>query len=348
MTSSSTTTFWQNAYKIHAPKLLGLCQRCVADKNKAQDLLHDAFVTAIGKQTTFMNKGSFEGWLRRITINTVLMHLRKEKHFFQNIDDLEIGASTEDDERNMEDTKSLILNSNLEKEDLLFAIEQLPVHHKTVFNLYVFDDFSHKEIAETLQISAGTSKSHLARARKKIQEILLKKALEMKEKDKKAAILAFFTQDNFYIDDLFRRKIEVNSPVPRPSADLEKLLQNTHNGPKMISYTKVFSIFTIIVAVLGIGFYKMTSTEKTLVNSNQSNALPIVVPTEKDTFSLVNTQKESIDTSKKGIVKVDETSKSAKKRIFISENKNFDVEENTEKQTFVVKKQVVKKDTLFK
>ena len=93
MTSSSTTTFWQDAYKTYAPKLLGLCQRYVVDKNKAQDLLHDAFVTAIGKQTTFMNKGSFEGWLRRITINTVLMHLRKEKHFFQNIDDLEIGQA---------------------------------------------------------------------------------------------------------------------------------------------------------------------------------------------------------------------------------------------------------------
>ena len=177
MTAASTTTFWQTTYTTQAPKLLGLCQRYVADKSKAQDLLHDAFVTAIGKQNTFMNKGSFEGWLRRITINTVLMHLRKEKHFFQNIDDLEIRQVSEDNELNMEDTKSLILNSNLEKEDLLFAIEQLPVHHKTVFNLYVFDDFSHKEIAETLQISAGTSKSHLARARKKIQEILLKKAL---------------------------------------------------------------------------------------------------------------------------------------------------------------------------
>ena len=348
MTSSSTTTFWQNAYKMHAPKLLSLCQRYVFDKNKAQDLLHDAFVTAIGKQNTFMNKGSFEGWLRRIAINSVLMHLRKEKHFFQNIDDLEIGQATEDDERNMEDTKSLILNSNLEKEDLLSAIEQLPVHHKTVFNLYVFDDFSHKEIAETLQISAGTSKSHLARARKKIQKILLKKALEMKEKDKKAAILAFFTQDNFYIDDLFRKKIEVNSSVPKPSADLEKLLQNTHTAPKMISYTKVFSVFAATVVVLGIGFYKISSTGKTLVNSNQNNTLPIVVSAEKDTFSVLSLQKESIDTSKKAIVKTDKTRKSAKKMIFKSENKAMYVEGNTEKQTFVVKKQVVKKDTLFK
>ena len=80
MTAASTTTFWQTTYTTQAPKLLGLCQRYVADKSKAQDLLHDAFVTAIGKQNTFMNKGSFEGWLRRITINTVLMHLRKEKH----------------------------------------------------------------------------------------------------------------------------------------------------------------------------------------------------------------------------------------------------------------------------
>ncbi len=203
---------WDTLYAQQSPKLLAVCRRYVGNIALAEDLMHDAFMTAIQKQTQFSGKGSVEAWLRRITVNTALMHLRKNK-----------GLNTllqEDIERlpdalpepTGENPKGIILSNNFEVADLLEVIDQLPEHHKVVFNLYVFEELTHKEIAQELNISAGTSKSHLARARKKIQKLLLEKVDDMNKKKKRAILylLPFLQGDepDVYIDDMFEEELE--------------------------------------------------------------------------------------------------------------------------------------------
>ena len=124
--------------------------------------MQDSFITIFEKIEQYKNKGSFEGWLKRITINTTLQKYR-EKAPLQIVD--EISSEVEVEELDLEST---VFNVDV----LLGFIQQLPDRYRLIFNLYVLDNYSHKEIAEMLVISVGTSKSNLSRARKILKEKL--------------------------------------------------------------------------------------------------------------------------------------------------------------------------------
>lgn len=124
--------------------------------------MQDSFITIFEKIEQYKNKGSFEGWLKRITINTALQKYR-EKAPLQIVD--EISSEVEVEELDLEST---VFNVDV----LLGFIQQLPDRYRLIFNLYVLDNYSHKEIAEMLVISVGTSKSNLSRARKILKEKL--------------------------------------------------------------------------------------------------------------------------------------------------------------------------------
>jgi RNA polymerase sigma factor (sigma-70 family) len=356
MTSTNASTFWQNAYQNHAPKLLGLCHRYVADRSIAEDLMHDAFMTAIKKQDTYTNKGSFEGWLSRITVNTVLMYLRKQKKWTESIDSVDISDDNAVEIDEYESPKFLILNSDFQQEDLLLAIDLLPIHHKTVFNLYVFENFSHQQIAENLNISAGTSKSHLARARKKIQEILLKKAIEMKKKERKMAIVPFFNKENHFIDELYKQQLDKLSITPSHTPmDFQQLLQQPHSPtpPTPASWLGSYKMLLLASGVIIIGGIALSlyafqpKKEQNLTIQNTENQH---FNTKNDFLienkKLTEQQISNVDTSSKTkeITKVKNVEKPKQNKEKIAKQ---DIE-NIEKQTFIVKKQVVKKDTLFK
>jgi RNA polymerase sigma factor (sigma-70 family) len=202
--------FWDKLYKTTSPKMLGICRRYVLNRTIAEDLMHEAFIVAINKQSSYTGKGSFEGWLRKIVINTALMYLRNENAKKINSDLLQYNEVVQEvDELTYNDIRKTIENANFSSEDLLSVIESLPEHHRLVFNLYVIDNYSHKQISKELNISIGTSKSHLARARKKIQQILYSKAkdLDAKEKKKRKQImfLFLFVKGN-YIDKLYKNE----------------------------------------------------------------------------------------------------------------------------------------------
>ena len=150
-------------YKIFAPKLYGVCLKYCSNKSIADDLFQDAFITIFNKINQFKHKGSFEGWAKRITINTVLQHFKKQK-FHQEINDNLI--TDENEEFDIED-------ENLNLNYLLELIKELPNQYRLVFNLYVLDGYSHSEISEALNISIGASKSNLSRAKQ-----LLRKRIE--------------------------------------------------------------------------------------------------------------------------------------------------------------------------
>jgi len=141
-------------YKQFASKLFSLCLKYSKNYAEAEDNLHDAFITVFGKIDQYNNKGSFEGWLKRIAINTSLQRYREN-----------VGVYDIINEGNIEDVSIDINDESLNIDFLLKIIQELPDRYRLVFNLYVLDGYSHVEISELINISTGTSKSNLARAR---------------------------------------------------------------------------------------------------------------------------------------------------------------------------------------
>ena len=144
--------------------LFGISLKYSRNYQDAEDTLQDSFLIIFDKIKQYNNKGSFEGWLKRIVINTALQKYRKKNHL-QLIK--EVSDTEEVVEVDFEDT-------HLDIGFLLKLVQELPDKYRLVFNLYVLDSYSHKEISKMLNISEGTSKSNLSRARKKLKEKLEK------------------------------------------------------------------------------------------------------------------------------------------------------------------------------
>ncbi|MEY8862582.1 RNA polymerase sigma factor [Tenacibaculum singaporense] len=151
-------------YQLFSGKLFALCLKYSRNYQDAEDILQDSFLTIFKKMPQYQHKGSFEGWMKRITINTALQKYR-EKSPLQLV-------SEAPDEEIVEEVELETENVNIDV--LLEFIQSLPDRYRLVFNLYVLDNYSHKEIAELLNISVGTSKSNLSRARQ-----ILKKEMEL-------------------------------------------------------------------------------------------------------------------------------------------------------------------------
>ncbi|WNH13932.1 RNA polymerase sigma factor [Thalassobellus suaedae] len=147
-------------YKLFSSKLFSVCLKYSKNYAEAEDNLQDAFLTIFNKIGQYKNKGSFEGWLKRITINTVLQRYRTEKVF-----DII-------NENSIEDVVLEIDEDEISIDYLLQIIQELPDRYRMVFNLYVLDGYSHKEIADMLNINVGTSKSNLARARQTLKQTI--------------------------------------------------------------------------------------------------------------------------------------------------------------------------------
>ncbi len=144
----------EQLYKLYANKLFAVSLKYSRNYEEAEDNLQDAFLTILKKIAQYKNKGSFEGWMKRIVINTALQRYRKQD-VFQIID-----------EESIKEPEVEVNEEELSLPFLLQIIQELPDRYRMVFNLYALDGFSHKEIAEMMNISTGTSKSNLARARK--------------------------------------------------------------------------------------------------------------------------------------------------------------------------------------
>lgn len=152
-----------------APKMLAVCMRYAKSKAQAEDILQDGFIKVFQKLNQFKDKGSLEGWIRRIMVNTALDQIRKEVKFKNDLPMDSVDYRLEGE--------SFILET-LIAEDLLKMINEMPDGYKTVFNLFAIEGFSHKEIAEKLQISPNTSKSQYSRARAFLKEKLVQLKIE--------------------------------------------------------------------------------------------------------------------------------------------------------------------------
>lgn len=143
-------------YQLFAGKMFAVCMRYASDYDTASDILQDGFVKVFNALTKFGFDGSVEGWIRRIMVNTAIDYFRKASklHVMTDIDEVEVA-----------DTGSDHFLSKMASEEIIAVIQKLPQGYRTVLNMYVLEDYSHKEISEMLGISEGTSKSQLARAK---------------------------------------------------------------------------------------------------------------------------------------------------------------------------------------
>lgn len=151
----------QKMYNSLAPKMFVMCIRYMGSRDEAEDVLQDGFVTLFSKLGTYTGEGSFEGWARKIFVNTALMALRK-KDTLRGSEQLETAYGL--------DNPSADQVRNLGYKELLGLVAGLPAGYRTIFNMAVIEGYSHKEIAEALGISEGTSRSQLQRARTLLQE----------------------------------------------------------------------------------------------------------------------------------------------------------------------------------
>ncbi|MGB0887806.1 MAG: RNA polymerase sigma factor [Vicingaceae bacterium] len=155
-------------YKLFYSKMMGVCFRYTNNAEDAKDILQDGFIKVFKNIKKYNFKGSLEGWVRRIMVNTAIDHYRKNK-----------AALFVDDEEGF-----ILENSKVESDETIYsqfgekvimeAIQHLSPAYKTVFNLYVIEGFAHKEIAQKLNISEGTSKSNLAKAKMNLRKNLKK------------------------------------------------------------------------------------------------------------------------------------------------------------------------------
>ena len=156
-------------FEKHSPRMMGVALRYTRDEDSAHEVLQETFIKVFNNLKSYRKTGSVEGWIRKICVNTALDFIRKNKQLKMqdDIDDMAFKLSS--NQANALD--------DLMAEDLLEVLNLLPDGYRTVFNMFVIDGYSHKEIAEKLDISVNTSKSQFSRARGILKDIIIEKGL---------------------------------------------------------------------------------------------------------------------------------------------------------------------------
>jgi RNA polymerase sigma-70 factor (ECF subfamily) len=173
--------FQKKLFEKYYGKMMAICYRYAKDSDEAQDMVQNGFIKVFKKLDVYNFEGSLEGWIRRIMVNTAIDQIRKNKRNpfliededrVQNVEE-DVPFSTEEDE----------FYSKLKAKTAIKAISELSPAYKMVFNMYVIEGFTHKEIADYLGISEGTSKSNLAKAKQKLRAQLTVKFANLNENE---------------------------------------------------------------------------------------------------------------------------------------------------------------------
>jgi RNA polymerase sigma factor (sigma-70 family) len=152
----------EELYRRFSPRMYAVCLRYAGNSEEAEDILQEGFIKVFKKLESFRGEGSFEGWVRRIFVNTAIEHFRRKRY---------LQPVTEKEENTIEG-KSLSALDGLAEKDILALVQQLSPGYRTVFNMYVVEGYTHKEIGDMLGISEGTSKSQLSRAKVILQDMV--------------------------------------------------------------------------------------------------------------------------------------------------------------------------------
>ena len=163
-------TAQEQLYNAYANKMFAVCLRYANSRPDAEDVLQNGFIKVFKNLKRFQFKGSFEGWIRRIMVNSSIEHYRKNVKWMYTEDAQEVKIAT----------KEIGVLQTLRADDILALVQKLPTGYRTVFNLFVIEGYAHQEIAKMLQVSESTSKTQLFKARAALQVML--KELEERER----------------------------------------------------------------------------------------------------------------------------------------------------------------------
>lgn len=153
----------ERLFHTYAGKMMTLCKRYAKTEVEAQDILQDGFIRVFTYLNTFESSGSFDAWIRRVFVNTALKQLSKKQQYFEDI--------SEESFTKVFDEADAI--SKMSENEILMLLSELPDGYRTVFNMFVIEGFTHKEIGELLNIEESTSRSQLVKARKMLQDKIL-------------------------------------------------------------------------------------------------------------------------------------------------------------------------------
>jgi RNA polymerase sigma-70 factor (ECF subfamily) len=159
----------QRVYELFYGKMMAVCLRYTKNHDQAKDILQDGFIKVFKNLEHFNRAGSLEGWVRRIMVNTAIDHFRRARHSYLLLGE---DRSMEEFEDVPEEEERGEEMPDLKPADVINAMQKLTPAYRTVFNLYVFEEMTHKEIAELLDINVGTSKSNLAKAKANLKRLL--------------------------------------------------------------------------------------------------------------------------------------------------------------------------------
>lgn len=152
----------EELYRRFSSRMYAVCLRYAGNAEEAEDILQEGFIKVFKKLDSFRREGSFEGWIRRIFVNTAIEHFRRKRYLM---------PVTEKEENTIEG-KYLSVLDDLAARDIMALVQELSPGYRTVFNMYVVEGYTHKEIADMLGISEGTSKSQLSRAKVILQDMV--------------------------------------------------------------------------------------------------------------------------------------------------------------------------------
>lgn len=174
-------TAQQELYYRYSPKMLSVCYRYAKSREDAEDMLQEGFIKVFSQIHQFEHRGVLEGWIRRVIVHTCINNLKKNKKFSDSVDLIHAASITSSGDN---------IPSLLQAKQVVECIRLLPIGYRTVLNLYAIEGYSHKEIAEILEIEESTSRSQYTRAKALLQDILIRKNIIYKAADKGVTLSA--------------------------------------------------------------------------------------------------------------------------------------------------------------
>ena len=175
------TAAQKELYSRYSPKMLAVCYRFAHNREDAEDMLQEGFMKVYAQIHTFRSQGVFEGWVRRIVVHTCINILKKNKKFNESVD-LIYATSLQVREESVP--------SVVQAKQVVECIRLLPMGYRTVLNLYAIEGYSHKEIAAMLEIEESTSRSQYTRAKQMLEDVLVRKKIIQKPKEKSVILSA--------------------------------------------------------------------------------------------------------------------------------------------------------------
>jgi RNA polymerase sigma factor (sigma-70 family) len=171
----NNATAQEALYSRFSPRMLGVCYRFAKNREDAEDMLQEGFIKVFTQMHQYRGEGALEGWIRRIVVHTCINILKKNKKFSESLDIIHASSVRINEE---------LIPSIMQAKQVVECIRMLPLGYRTVLNLYAIEGFSHREIAGLLDIEESTSRSQYTRAKAMLEEILIRKKIILKPKEK--------------------------------------------------------------------------------------------------------------------------------------------------------------------